>query len=191
MKQKLILLLIVTTSIGFVTNAIVSLTSATPFVSFLSLFKYFTIWSNIFVLILFLGKQFNWSFVEQLKGGIYINITITMIVYITLLSWTYTPTGLNIISNILNHYVTPVLAIIYLFYFERHDFKMNDIILWMIFPIYYLAFALNFSALTNNPIYPFFDFIDVGLLGVSLFVTGVFIVYLGLSMGIVKIFSRN
>ncbi|MEC9484560.1 MAG: Pr6Pr family membrane protein [Candidatus Izemoplasma sp.] len=191
MKTKMAYLIVLTSSIGLLTNMIVSLLSESPIISFLSLFKYFTIWSNVFVLLLFLGKALNWHWIDRLKGGIYINITITMVVYITLLSWTYTPEGLYILSNIMNHYVTPLLAIGYFIQYENKNFMIEHIALWMIFPIYYLGFALNYSALTNNPIYPFFDFINAGLLRVSLFVIAIFIIYLILSMGIVKIFSQK
>lgn len=192
MKTKLSVLIIITTAIGLLANIISSFMTDSPISTLIGLLKYFTIWSNIFILLLFISKQVGWSWLDAFKGGIYINITVTMVVFITMLSWMYQPVGIDIGANIMNHYITPVLALIYLFLYEnKADFTLNHIKLWLVFPLYYLAFALNYSAITRVAIYPFFDFIALGMTGILVFVFAVFVSYILLSLGLVKIFSRK
>lgn len=192
MKKWLRYVIIFTTVTGLIASIISTMMSERPIVYTVSLLKYFTIWSNIFLCLYMIFRPKKYKVFEQTKGGIYINITITMVVFFIFLSGTWQPSGAGAYSNLMHHYISPMLAIVYLVLFER-DSKttFSDAKKWLVFPLAYLVFAIFICALTGNPVYPFLDIANLGFGVVSFIVLGIFIFYLLLSFGFVKIVSRK
>ena len=109
------------------------------------------------------------------KGAFVLMITITFLVYHLMLSGSgfAMADGITVqfsISNILLHYVVPIMVILDWFIFDRKNiFRWFDPLLWLIIPFVYFVFALiraefggNLSG--RNTRYPYF-FIDVDALG--------------------------
>lgn len=192
MKKWLRVIIIFTTASGLIASIISTLMSERPILYTISLLKYFTIWSNIFLCLYMIYRPKKYKIFEKTKGGIYINITITMVVFISLLSGTWEPSGVGAYSNLMHHYISPVLAILFLVLYERDsNTTFNDAKKWLVFPLGYLVFAIFICALTGDPVYPFLDIEHLGFGVVSLIVLAIFFFYLILSFGIVKIVSRK
>lgn len=182
MKRKSALGIVLLGSIGILAtlaNNIIE-SPSNPLASGLAIFKYFTILSNLFVVLFFLmyfllrldkEKSFN-----HWLGAVTLYITVTCLVFIIFLQKGYSPHGLGLLSNILNHYIVPVLTISFLiFYRKDYFFKYQDIFKWLLFPILYILFVLIQGSFTNDYIYPF---LNLNQLGIGLFLVNVFILFL-------------
>lgn len=164
MKRKIALLIATLGSIGVLSTMIGSALDnpLTPFGSALGTLRYFTIQSNIIVIVyfwlLFLlkfdkHKKFNDSF-----GGVTVYISITFIVFAIMLARTWNPSGISQVGNILNHYVVPLLTLGYLIWFRKsYNFRLSNIKSWIIYPILYVIFVLIHGAFTQDYLYPFFE----------------------------------
>lgn len=133
-------------------------------------FSYFTILSNIFVAMTFtvalltpqsrLGKFLSRPAV---RAGIGIYITVTGLVYLFILSKVWQPLGAEYVGNVLLHYVTPVLYVLYWIVFvPKGDLQYRNILSWLVFPLAYAVYTLIHGALTD--FYPYF-FLNAGKLG--------------------------
>jgi len=160
----------------------------------LSLFKYFTIQSNILVAVYFIlllsGKYKDSKLFKDLFGTVFISISVTGFVFATYLEWTYVSHGLYKWSSFFNHYVSPILVIVYLIKNRLNfNFEKKNIKLWLIFPVTYLVFLLVFGAITNDFIYPFFQIDEIGVLWFIIDIIVLILFFFGLSFLLVKIFS--
>jgi hypothetical protein len=196
MKKNWGIIIVVSSSIGLLSNIIDALffESGNPFVNLLLLLKYFTILSNLIVLIYFVMvlKGKNCAFFNGLFGGVVINITITFIMYGLFLSRIYHPTGFLAVANICNHYISPILVISYLIYFRKaFHFTFDDAKWWFVFPFGYLLFLLIHGVITTDFIYPFLNPGDVGVLGVIGFILLLFFLFGSMSFLLVKIISKK
>lgn len=193
MKRIIEWLIVGIVSIGLTSSILSSLFSDQPFISLIGLLKYFTIWSNIFVLLLFVNKLRNKTkFLKPIVGSIYINIILTMVGYIILLSRIYQPAGFDMVSNLMHHYFSPIFVIIYLILFEsKRFFKKEYLFSWYIFPTNYLGFALLYSAFADKAIYPFLDFQLVGPFFVILITLFISISYFLLAILLIKLNSKK
>jgi len=196
MKKNWGIIILISSSIGLLSNVIDALffESGNPLVNLLLLLKYFTILSNLIVLIYFIlilkGK--NSIFFKGLFGGVVINITITFIMYGLFLSRIYHPTGFLAVANICNHYITPILVMSYLVHFRKtFQFTFDDAKWWFVFPFVYLIFLLTHGFVTSDFIYPFLNPGDVGVLGVIGFVLLLFFLFGSTSFLLVKIISKK
>lgn len=197
MKRKASLIIITTGTIGLlftiIARAIGSDTNALG--SAISSFRYFTIQSNLIVVIyfwlLFSLNPKNIKF-DKAIGGVIIYITVTFIVFALFLEPTWSPQGIELLGSILNHYVTPILSIVFLIYFRKdYSFNYKTIPFWLIYPLLYLLYVIIYGSLTNNYFYPFFE-IDV--IGVSNFIINsiALLIFFGiLSIGVVFLSKKR
>lgn len=158
----------------------------------LSIIKYFTIQSNMLVatyfLYLIIGKRNN-KLDKQILG-VSVNITITFIIYALMLAHTWDPKGWHQVSNILLHYITPIITVIYLLtYNEVRDFKYSDILYMMIYPLLYLLFLVTHGIITGDYLYPFFQVSEVGIFGLISMIFGLVVFFVLLSISFMKIVS--
>jgi hypothetical protein len=161
----------------------------------LALFKYFTLQSNLIVAVYFMIAGFGLiekDWFHRLLGGVTVYVTVTLVVFIVFLEGTYQHTGWGIVSNILAHYLSPILTISFLVYFRKeYMFSYGDILTWMLYPISYVLFMTIFGTLTGDYIYPFFQIPEVGVGGFLLMVGGLVVFFGLLSFGAVKIVSKR
>ncbi len=170
MKKKSAFLIAIIGTIG-VLATIVGLgleNPTTPIASALGGFRYFTVLSNVFVAVYFwLLYILNWDrfpIFNKMLGAIVVYITITSLVYITMLEPIYDPRGLSGFGSILCHYATPWLTIGFVIYFrDEYSFQKKDILKWVIFPLVYFVFLVILGLTTGDYIYPFFDINVAGI----------------------------
>jgi len=135
-------------------------------------FLYYTIQSNL--LVIFITAVFLYfHYLEYIKGRIVINnnwllakfaiavaITITFLVFFTLLAPTLPASYLLSFDNFSVHLIVPVLAIIDFFIFDyKIEFGKLKQLIALAMPLYYLIFVLTLSAFSvdfNGEIVPYF-----------------------------------
>lgn len=166
------------------------------FGSALSTLKYFTIQSNLII-----SAYFFAFFVRANKpadgfdrwlGGVTVYITITGLVFVTLLQSIWHPTGLGLLGNILNHYLVPILSLGFLISFRKdYRFSYKDILWWMIYPLGYAAFMWIHGRLTGDYIYPFFDIASIGIGGFLIAFFGILALFFILSLCAVSLTKKK
>ncbi len=130
-------------------------------------FSFFTNWTNILLVLIYLDLFFGWtklsSPVSCTKG--LTSIIMVMIVYHLLLSATHHPQGIDVITNIIKHYITPVLFTLFWFT-SKHigALKWSDLYKFILFPMAFLVFTYVKAAITGE--YPY-DFLNYSLNGFS------------------------
>ncbi|MDR1034281.1 MAG: Pr6Pr family membrane protein [Bifidobacteriaceae bacterium] len=149
----------------------------------LSILSYYTILSNILVIVFFAWLLFYTVVARQLdtprpfytvKGAVTVAITLTFLVFHFMLRPTMFTMGsadyVNSPANVLVHYVVPLMTIAdWLLFDKKGNFKKLDPIKWLLIPLTYLVFALiraQFIPIGTQSRYPYF-FIDLDQLGVA------------------------
>lgn len=163
----------------------------------LRLFRYFTLLSNLIAVIYF-WILFQFKLDESNKqfkhyiGGVAIYTTVTGVVFATVLEGLYQEQGLMLLGSICLHYVNPILVLGYLVYYRNDmEFEIKESLLWLIFPIIYLIFAMVHGGITGNYLYPFLDVSTLGYLSVITNVLLLFGLFSLLSFSLVKIVSKK
>lgn len=199
MKNKYAFVIIIVSILGLMfsfINTVFFVDEANPFLRGIELFKYFTIQSNLIVALYFslflLSKYKDSETFTKMIGGVVIYITITFLVFASLLEPTYSPKGFALIGSIFNHYLTPLLVIGFMYLFRKdYKFQREDLLLWIIYPILYTIFLVIIGQVTNDYIYPFFQVNNIGVIGLILSMIGMIILYLIMSFTLVKIVSKK
>lgn len=133
-----------------------------------SMLRFFTIWTNILLagtcFWLAMGIAEGWSARRiSLASAATLFIVFVGVVYHMLLSATHEPTGVQIYTNILFHYVLPAAMLaMWLSLVPKGRLLFRSAVVWLAFPLAYLVFALIRGAVIGD--YPYF-FIDVGTYG--------------------------
>ncbi|WP_214471813.1 Pr6Pr family membrane protein [Mesorhizobium sp. dw_380] len=116
----------------------------------------------------------------RMRAGVAVSITLVFIVYATVLARLWQPQGLFLLCDILLHYVTPLLFVLWwLISGANGKTRWSDISWWMLYPIAYLAYALARTPLAGEVPYPFLDVTKNGAASVAisaLAITGLFLV---------------
>ena len=199
MKNKYALTIVFAASLGIlfvITNTVFFNEEENPIISGLGLFKYFTLQSNLIVAIYFSmylrGNYKENLLFNRLLGGVVVYISITFIVFLTLLEPIYSPKGFALVGSIFNHYVTPILVMGFLYKFRNdYSFKYSDTKVWISYPLIYLAFLLVNGLITNDYLYPFFNVNKIGVIGSILSVVVITIMFVLMSFSLVKIVSKK
>lgn len=133
-------------------------------------FSFMTIWTNILVALLYTslilfpegrtGKFFEKPVVQ---GGVLIYIIVVGLIYHFFLADVWNPQGLEKIADNLLHTIVPLFYLIYWIVFaEKGKLIINNVFLWLLYPLVYVIFALIRGAVSG--IYPY-PFINVSKLG--------------------------
>ncbi|TPJ10889.1 hypothetical protein FJW04_25525 [Mesorhizobium sp. B2-7-3] len=128
-------------------------------------FSFFTILTNIGAVLvhasLLSSGFYAWlpAFAgPRMRAGVAASITLVFIVYATVLARLWQPQGLFLLCDILLHYVTPVLFVLWwLISGADGRTRWSDISWWVLYPIAYLAYALARAPLAGEVPYPFLD----------------------------------
>jgi len=140
---------------------------------------YFTIWSNILVALAFsvpfIGQTSRLKrFFERpaVRAAIALYILIVAIVYHALLSKIHNPTGLSAITNIVTHYLLPLLYLMdWAVFANKRGMRYKHLPLWVIFPLIYGGFNIVRGIFTGFYPYPFLDVNTRGALSVGIAMT--------------------
>ena len=130
-----------------------------------------------------------------LKGAFTLYITTTFVFFAALLQGIYHPTGFAAFSNIVLHYLTPILFIVDWFFTENEKrYKWKYLPIWTIYPIGYLVFSFISGTLTGDYLYPFLNVAFLGIIGYAIMITilvGVGLIIGSAYIGINKLRTRN
>lgn len=129
--------------------------------------SYFTIQSNLVVLLASLavlqGRDLTTPWQRALRLASLVGISVTGIVYVTILAGDSSPTGLSAVANFLLHYLCPPLAVlVWLVAGPWTALRLDDLGRMLIWPVLWIAYTLGRGAIVDW--YPY-GFIDVGLHG--------------------------
>lgn len=139
-------------------------------------FSYFTIQSNLLVILWFTLAIFvdhkSFIFRPFVRSGLLVYITVTMIVFFTLLF--KSNVGLNFVSTYVLHLIMP-LAYIIDWFMDRpgEKIKLKTSMLWLVYPIIYCIYTLIRGRIVGWYPYYFLSPIRMGSYeGVELMVAG-------------------
>jgi hypothetical protein len=199
MKNRFALLIVVSSALGLsfvLINTMFIEEVSNRLLNGLALFKFFTIQSNLIVMmyfIMYLTSNFkNNETFKKVFGGVVIYITITFIVFLIFLEPIYNPKGFALVGSLFNHYITPLLVLGFLFKFkDDYTFSFSDTKTWIVYPIIYLLFLFSYGLITNNFIYPFFQVNEVGIIGIIASILVLVILFVLMSFSLVKIVSKK
>jgi hypothetical protein len=130
-----------------------------------TLLAYFTITTNLLVAIVFGGIAAGVvSFARPwLVAGTCLSILLVGIVYSLLLHGLRELTGGSAIANALLHWTTPILVpLFWLIFVRKGTLNRRDPLLWAIYPLCYLLYALARGASSGRYAYPFLDVPEIG-----------------------------
>jgi len=128
----------------------------------LRFFAFFTILSNVFGAIVWLWLAVRWRAPRNrtddlLRGGVTLYLVVTFIVVVVLLQGAELSLSDRFVDAIV-HKLFPVVAVIdWIVDPPETDLRLSDVVLWLIFPLGWLAFTLIRGALDNWYPYPFLD----------------------------------
>lgn len=133
-------------------------------------FSYFTILSNILAAAVLTASALrrDLPFLEFLRRpgtatAVAVYMTVTGLVYLTILRTLWNPQGLAWVADVILHYVMPVATVAYWLVFVPKDgLRARAVPAWLIFPLAYGAYALLRGAVTGFYPYPFVNAADLG-----------------------------
>jgi hypothetical protein len=130
-----------------------------------ALLWYFTITTNILVAVVFTGIAAGRAFFANpsLTGSTTLYILLVGIIYALLLNGLRDLTGGSAVANILLHKITPILVpIFWLAFAPKRRLTRRDPILWAVYPLAYLGYALLRGEFTHRYPYPFINVTALG-----------------------------
>ncbi|RWC53814.1 Pr6Pr family membrane protein [Mesorhizobium sp.] len=155
--------------------------------SIIFVFSFFTILTNIGAVLVYTSllspTGYAWlpAFAgPRMRAGVAASIALVFIIYATVLAKLWQPQGLFLLCDVLLHYVTPVLFVLWwLISGADGRTRWSDISWWMLYPVAYLIYALARAPLAGEVPYPFLDVAKNGAISVAISaaaITGLFLV---------------
>ncbi|TIW91073.1 MAG: hypothetical protein E5V59_21490, partial [Mesorhizobium sp.] len=155
--------------------------------SIIFVFSFFTILTNIGAVLVYTSllspTGYAWlpAFAgPRMRAGVAASIALAFIIYATVLANLWQPQGLFLLCDVLLHYVTPVLFVLWwLISGADGRTRWSDISWWILYPIAYLVYALARAPLAGEVPYPFLDVAKNGATSVAISaaaITGLFLV---------------
>ncbi|MER9348449.1 Pr6Pr family membrane protein [Mesorhizobium sp. M0227] len=155
--------------------------------SVIFVFSFFTILTNIGAVLVYTSLLsptfYAWLPAfggARVRAGVAASIALVFIIYATVLAQLWQPQGLFLLCDVLLHYVTPVLFVLWwLISGADGRTRWSDISWWMLYPVAYLIYALVRAPLAGEVPYPFLDVAKNGAPSVAmsaLAITGLFLV---------------
>lgn len=155
--------------------------------SIIFVFSFFTILTNIGAVLvhtsLLSPSGYAWlpAFAgPRMRAGVAVSIALVFIIYATVLAQLWQPQGLFLLCDVLLHYVTPVLFVLWwLISGADGRTRWSDISWWMLYPVAYLVYALVRAPFAGEVPYPFLDIAKNGATSVVISaaaITGLFLV---------------
>lgn len=173
------------TAISFYTNIPAQMELGRSFFgAVIHFFSFYTNWTNILLVLILFDIFKGWTKLSSPVMGVtgVSSIIMVMIVYHFLLSATHHPEGIDRVTNVIMHYVTPVLFTLF-WITSKHIGALNwgDLYKFIVFPLAFLIFTYAKAAITGE--YPY-DFLNIslnGMNGVAPIIGGIVVLILFLS----------
>lgn len=129
-------------------------------------FSFFTILTNILVVLVHVSALTGRPVVMQRpswRAGTGVAIAVVGIVYHVLLADLWLPEGLFYVCDMLLHYVTPALYVVWWLMMAEGSLGWRHLFWWLVWPIGYSAYALARAPIAGEVPYPFLDMAVIGL----------------------------
>lgn len=130
-----------------------------------NLLDYFTITTNALIAVLFSAGMVHpdKAFRPRWMGGLALSILLVGVVNGLLLRGLYQFTPVTYVADVLLHEVTPVLVpVFWLAFVQKGALRLRDPLLWALYPIGYLIYALARGGLDGHYPYPFMNVTAIG-----------------------------
>jgi hypothetical protein len=130
----------------------------------LIILRYFTVITNLLVAIVMTVLALGRPVRPMVLGGTTLAIILVAVVYMLLLRGLVELSGGAILADTLLHKVVPLLAVAYwLAFAPKGGLRLRDPLLWVLYPLTYLGYALVRGAFEGRYAYPFMDVATLGL----------------------------
>ncbi|CAN5636346.1 Pr6Pr family membrane protein [soil metagenome] len=145
----------------------------------LNFFSYFTIQSNLIAVAAFLlaarsGGDRSHG-LNLLRGGSVVYMTVTFVVFGLLLEGTNVDTTLAWVDFIVHKLFPIVVLIDWLIDPPRERVTVRQALLWLVYPLIWVAYTLARGALTDRYPYPFLDPTNAGYASVVIYIVAIFV----------------
>lgn len=128
-----------------------------------TLSRFFTIWTNLLVALVFAAIALGRRVPARIIGGLLLSILLVGIVYGLLLRGLQSHAGAGIVANALLHQVTPMaVPLWWMLFAAKGDLRRSDPWMWALYPLAYFTVALVRGAMEDR--YPYF-FLDIERFG--------------------------
>ncbi len=137
-----------------------------------TVFAYFTITTNLLVAAVFSGiaakrtgppAQTPQISSAWIVGGTMLSILLVGVIYALLLHGTSELSGGSVVANVLLHMVTPILVpLFWIVFTPKGELTWRHPLLWAIYPLAYLVYALARGGATGRYAYPFMNVLRLG-----------------------------
>lgn len=168
--------------------------TSSPFIYTIRYFSFFTIQSNLFAALVLLvplmsrGRFAEWLDSAGVRAATVLYLTVTGLVYFTLLRHTWNPQGLTYVADRGLHYVVPCLvALEWWLFAAKRGLSIRHLRYFAIFPILYFAYTLAAGAISGFYPYPFFNAAQLGYGQVLLAGVALLMVFVVLGAGIIRV----
>ena len=137
--------------------------SGSPALALWTLSRFFTIWTNLLVALVFAAIALGVRVQARIIGGLLLSILLVGIVYGLLLRGIQVHAGAGIVANALLHQATPMaVPLWWMLFVVKGDLRRSDPWMWALYPLSYFAVALVRGAMEGR--YPYF-FLDIARFG--------------------------
>jgi hypothetical protein len=159
-------------------------------------FSFFTILTNSLVAVYFTAQvisssQHSFWRKPGLLTAITVYIFVVGLVYQIVLRPLWNPEGLAKLVDELLHSINPILVLIYWWYYEdKLKVSMAQVPYWLFYPFFYLVYVLIRGHFADFYPYPFINVSALGFGMVALNSLILFVIFSGLSVGIVLLGRR-
>jgi hypothetical protein len=127
-------------------------------------FSFFTILTNMAVVAVYAADVFErpaqpgFFARSRVRAGVAVAIAAVCLVYIFVLAPLWRPEGLSRLADILLHYVTPILFILWwLLLVADGTTRWRDIPWWLAYPLLYVVYVMGRAPIAGEVPYPFLD----------------------------------
>jgi hypothetical protein len=125
--------------------------------------RFFTVLTNLLLAVTMTWVAIGGRPSPNVLGGLTLAILLVGIIYWTLLQGLHVLTGPHAVADFLLHKVSPVaMALWWLLFAPRAKLRWNAPLVWLLYPLAYLAYVLGRGAVDRTYPYPF---LDVGKIG--------------------------
>lgn len=157
-----------------------------PFLATVQFFSYFTILSNLLVLLVTATFAFSpgsgwgrWFARPVVRGAVALYIGVTLGIYATILQALWEPQGAQWWADSSLHYAVPVLYLLWWVFAVPHGaLRWSDLLRWLLFPLGYVCWVFLRGAWVHEYPYPFLDLGALALPAVLRNCAGVFALFL-------------
>ncbi|GAB3089173.1 Pr6Pr family membrane protein [Lysobacter terrae] len=152
-----------------------------PVLATVRFFSYFTILSNLLVLLVTATAARRGSGLlttALVRGAVAMCITVTMGIYFLVLRHLWQPQGAQWWADTALHYAVPLLYLAWWVVCVPHGvLRWRDLPRWLLFPLAYLGWVLARGAWAHEYPYPFLDLTALDVATVARNIVGVFAVF--------------